>query len=158
MKKRATISLDLRQRIVSSYDADEGTREDLAKRYRVSLGLVAKLLHQRRHTGDLRPRHRFSGRKPKLLGTHRRQLRQLLKEKPDRTLQELQAALGVDCTLQAIHYVLVGMGLSYKKRHSGPANKTGRNCAGHGAPGGGGKAAGRRRGLSSSTNRGPKPT
>jgi len=158
MKKRATISLDLRERIVSSYDAGEGTREDLAKRYRVSLGLVAKLLQQRRQTGDLRPRHRFSGRKPKLLGTHRRQLRELLKEKPDRTLQELQQALGVDCTPQAIHYVLESMGLSYKKRRSGPANKTGRTSAGSGASGGGGKVGSSPRGSSSSTNRGPKPT
>jgi transposase len=66
-------------------------------------------------TGDLRPRHRFSGRKPKLLGTHRRQLRELLRQKPNLTLQELQGALEVDCTLQAIHYVLADMGLSYKK-------------------------------------------
>jgi transposase len=158
MKKRTTISLDLRERIVSSYDAGEGTREDLARRYRVSLGMVAKLLQQRRQTGDLRPRHRFSGRKPKLLGTHRRQLRALLKEKPDRTLQELQLALGVDCTLQAIHYVLGDMGLSYKKRRSGPANKTGRTSASNGAAGGGGKKGSSPRGSSSSTNRPPKPT
>jgi transposase len=158
MKKRPTTSLDLRQRIVASYDEGEGTREDLARRYRVSVGLVAKLLHQRRHTGDLRPRHRFSGRKPKLLGTHRRQLRELVRQQPDLTLQELQAALGVDCTLQAIHYVLADLGLSYKKRRSGPANKTGRTSAGRGAPGGGAKGAWSRRGSSSSTNRGPKPT
>jgi len=120
-----TISLDLRQRIVSSYDQGAGTRADLAKRYRVSLGLVAKLLHQRRRTGDIAPRHRFSGRKPKLIGTHRRQLRALLRKQPDLTLRELHAALGVACTLQAIHYVLLDMGLTYKKRHSGPANKTG---------------------------------
>ena len=158
MKRRTTTSLDLRERIVSSYDAGEGTREDLARRYRVSLGMVAKLLQQRRQTGDLRPRHRFSGRKPKLLGSHRRQLRELLKEKPDRTLQELQSALGVDCTVQAIHYVLEDMGLTYKKRRFGPASKTGRTSAVRGASGGGGKVGSNPRGSSSSMNRGPKPT
>ena len=134
-----TISLDLRQRIVASYDQDEGTREEIAKRYRVSVGFVAKLLAQWRRTKDLAPRHRYSGRKPKLLGTHRRQLRALLAKKPDSTLQELQTALGVECTLPAIHYVLVSMGLTYKKRRSEPANKTGRTSSGRGGPGGGGK-------------------
>jgi transposase len=141
-----TISLDLRQRIIASYDQEEGTREDIAERYRVSLGLVAKLLHQRRRTGDIAARHHHSGRKPKLLGTHRRQLRALLAQKPDLTLRELQVALGVDCTLQAIHYVLEDMGLTYKKRHSGPANKAGRKSVGRGGPGGGGKGASTRRG------------
>ena len=94
-----TISLDLRQRILSSYDQGEGTREDIAKRYRVSLGFVAKLLTQRRRTKDIAPRHRYSGRKPKLLKSHRRQLRALLAKKPDMTLQEMQRALAVDCTL-----------------------------------------------------------
>ena len=142
----ATISLDLRERIIVSYDQGEGTREDIAKRYRVSLGLVAKLLHQRRQTGDIAPRHHFSGRKPKLLGTHRRQLRALLSKQPDMTLNELHAALGVDCTLQAIHYVLAGMGLTYKKRLSVPASKAGRTSSGRGGPGGGGSEASNRAG------------
>ena len=38
MKK--TISLDLRERILAAYDADEGTREAVARRFRVSLGMV----------------------------------------------------------------------------------------------------------------------
>ena len=59
-----TLSLDLRERILASYDNDEGTREEVARGYRVSLGMVKKLLQQRRRTGDLAPRHRFSGRKP----------------------------------------------------------------------------------------------
>jgi transposase len=140
-----TISLDLRQRIIASYDQNEGTREDIAKRYRVSLGLVAKLLYQRRRTGDIAPRHGYSGRKPKFLGSHRRQLRALLAKKPDLTLRELQAALGLECTLPAIHYVLVSMGLTYKKRRSGPANRTARTSSGHDAPGGASRKASSRR-------------
>ena len=108
--------------------------------------MVAKLLHQRRQTGDIAPRHHFSGRKPKLLGTHRRQLRALLSKQPDMTLNELHAALGVDCTLQAIHYVLAGMGLTYKKRLSVPASKAGRTSSGRGGPGGGGSEASNRAG------------
>jgi transposase len=50
-------------------------------------------------------------------------LKRLLRENPDLTLEELRDALGVDCTIQAIHYVLADMGLTYKKRRSGPVSK-----------------------------------
>lgn len=99
-----TFSLDLRQRVVAAHDRDEGTRQSVADRFRVSLGLVKKLLQQRSRTGDLCARHRFSGRKPMILETHRRQMRQLLGKQPDLTLAELRDAVGLDCTLPAIHY------------------------------------------------------
>lgn len=121
---RKTISLDLRERILAAYDQKEGTREEVAHRFRVSLGLVKKLLQQRRRTGDLRPRHHHSGRKPMLVQSHQQKLRELLARKPDLTLEELRQSLAVRCTLQAIHYVLERMGLTYKKRHSGRVNKT----------------------------------
>lgn len=141
-----TISLDLRERIVASYDNDEGTREEVARRYRVSLGLVKKLLQQRRRTGDLTPRHRFSGRKPRILSSHQGQMRTLLERKPDLTLPELRSATGLHCTLPAIHYALKKMGLTYKKRHSAPANKTGPTSRGRAGSGGGSRNAGTRRG------------
>src|ERR1700761_2398751 len=98
-----TISLDLRERILGSYDNEEGTRPQIARRFRVSLGLVKKLLQQRRNTGDLAPRHRFSGRKPAITGLHRSQMRALLAKKNDLTLRELRQAAGLDCSLQAIN-------------------------------------------------------
>ena len=119
-----TLSRDLRERILTSYDREEGTREQIAVRYQVSLGMVKKLLQQRRQTGDIGPRHRFSGRKPKILGGHRQQMRKLLSKKPDLTLKELRSAMQLSCSLPAIHYVLEELGLTYKKRHSVPANRT----------------------------------
>ena len=118
-----TLSIDLRERILASYDSSEGIRQDIASRYRVSLGMVKKLLQQRRRTGDIRPRHRFSGRKPVILNEHRSRMKQLLGKRPDMTLTELRSALGLACTLPAIHYVLADMNLTYKKRLSAPANK-----------------------------------
>jgi transposase len=120
-----TLSRDLRERILISYDREEGTRDQIAARYQVSLGMVKKLLQQRRHTGDIGPRHRFSGRKPKILGGHREQMRKLLSKKPDLTLKELRSAMQLSCSLPAIHYALEELGLTYKKRHSAPANRTG---------------------------------
>ena len=121
-----TLSLDLRERVVAAYDAGDETREHVADRFRVSLGMVKKLLQQRKQTGDLRPRHRFSGRKPLIVEAHRRQMRQFLGKQPDMTLSELRGALGLSCTLPAIHYALARMNLTYKKRHCAPASKSGR--------------------------------
>lgn len=130
-----TLSLDLRERIVSSYDRQEGTRLEIAARYRVSLGMVKKLLQQRRRTGDIRPRHRYSGRKPLILPSHDQQMRTLLARKPDLTLKELRQAVALNCTLPAIHYALERLGLTYKKRHSMPVSRIGRTLRGRGAGG-----------------------
>ena len=127
-----TSSLDLRERILASYDHNEGTRVEIAHRFRVSLGLVKKLLQQRRHTNDIAPRHRFSGRKPMIVATHRSQLRALLARKNDLTLKEMRVAAGLKCSLQAINVVLGKMGLTYKKRHSAPASRTAPTSPGRG--------------------------
>src|SRR5262245_2710161 len=136
-----TLSLDLRQRILEAYDRDEGTRTDIAHRFRVSLGMVKKLLQQRRRTGDIGARHHFAGRKPMILATHRGQMRSLLSKKNDLTLKELRQALGLHCSLQAIHVVLGKIGLTYKKRLSAPASKTGQTSRGRVDSGAGVKRA-----------------
>lgn len=153
-----TLSMDLRRRILDTYDRGQSTREEVAQRFQVSLGMVKKLIAQRRHHGDIAPLHHRSGRKPLIVAGHQRQLRTLLKNKPDLTLEELRDALGLECTPQAIHYVLVKMGLSYKKRHSAPASRTARTLRVRAADGGASRVALTRRGSSSSTKAGPKPT
>lgn len=141
-----TLSVDLRERILASYDNEEGTREQIGARYRVSLGMVKKLLQQRRHTGDIAPRHHGSGRKPLILKSHHRQMRILLSSKPDLTLKELRGVLGLECSLPAIHYALVSLGMTYKKRHSARANKIGPTSRGRGGGGGGSRRVWIRRG------------
>jgi transposase len=111
-----TLSNDLRVRIVAAYDRGDGTRQQIANRYNVSLGMVKKLLQQRRQTGDIAPRHCYSGRKPKITLKHQQRLKRLVDKQPDMTLAELRAAIGVPCTLPAIHYVLLRLDLSLKKR------------------------------------------
>jgi transposase len=136
-----TLSLDLRERILSSYDKEEGTREEIADRYRVSLGMVKKLLQQRRDTGEIGARHHRSGRKPMILATHQRQMRSLLAKKPDLTLKELRAAVALECSLPAIHYALGKMGLTDKKRRCEPVNKTVPTSRGRAGRGGGASSA-----------------
>ena len=118
------LSLDLRERIISACDRGGQTRQEVADRFEVSLGMVDKLLRQRRLTGDIGSRYHRCGGKAKILDEHREHMRELLEERPDMTLEELRGAVGVDCTVQAIHYVLKKMGFTYKKRRYGPASAT----------------------------------
>ena len=124
MKK--PISLDLRERILTCYDNEDGTREQVAKRFQVSLGMVKKLLQQRKHCGEIRVRYYRCGRNALIVESHRKEMGDLLVKKPDMTLKEIRESLGLKCTLPAIHYVLHDMGLTYKKRHSKLVNKTDR--------------------------------
>ena len=118
-----TLSLDLRQRILDSYDEGEGTRQEIADRYRVSLGMVKKLLSQRKRTGDIAPRHSYSGRKPYFTQEHRLKIKELIDRQPDITLYEIREQLKLNCTVQAIHYVLKEMGMTFKKKRFTPASK-----------------------------------
>ena len=153
-----TISLDLRERILKAYDTGESTREKVGRRFAVSLGMVKKLIQQRRHTGEIRARHYRSGRKARILAEHRQGLQKLLVQKPDLTLSELRSKLAIACSLPAIHYVLAAMGLTYKKRRSAQRSRTGRTSSGHGVGGGAGKAASIRQGSSSLMSRRPRRT
>lgn len=153
-----TLSLDLRERILAAYDAGNDTRETVAGRFRVSAGMVKKLLQQRRRIGDLRPQHHRAGRKPKIQAAERLQLRQELAAKPDLTLAELRARTGLQCTLPAIHYVLVDMGLTFKKRRSAQPSRIARTSPGRGGGGAAAKARSNRPGSSSSTNQRRRPT
>jgi len=119
----ATLSIDLRERIVRAYDQKEGTRQQIADRFCVSLGMVKKLIQQRRKTGDIAPRHHLCGRKPKLTETDRKNLKELVEGRPDSTLAELRAHLDLDCSLPTIHLALTKMGFTYKKRRYVPVSR-----------------------------------
>ena len=120
----ATLSFELRARILAIYDKGDLTRRQVAERFCVSEGMVKKLLQQRRHTGDIAHRHRFSGNKPRLQQEHGEALREAVAEQPDLTLAELKTRLKLKCTPQAIHHVLAAMKLTYKKRRSMRPSRT----------------------------------
>jgi transposase len=153
-----TLSLDLRERILAAYDAEQGSREEIGRRFRVSTGMVKKLLQQRRKRGDIRPQPHRSGRKPMLLDSHRQRLDEMINKRPDITLAEMRSALEVTCSLPAIHYVLVEMGLTYKKRLSMLASRTARTSPGPARGGSAGRPASIPPGSSSSTSPQPRRT
>ncbi len=153
-----TLSLDLRERILAAYDAEQGIREEIGRRFWVSTGMVKKLLQQRRHRGEIGPQHHRSGRKPMLVEEHGQRLHELVHQKPDITLAEMRSALALACSLPAIHYVLVDMGLTYKTRLSMRASKPGPTSRPPAADGSGAKPALIPPGSSSSTKPRPRRT
>ena len=72
----------------------------------MSVSTVGKLLRQRRESGDLSPRYHRCRGKRKILAAHEEKLRELLVRRPDMTLEELRDAIGLGCTIQAVHYAL----------------------------------------------------
>lgn len=109
------ISQDLRERIVASYDAKEGTRVEIAERYKVSLGMVKKLLAQRKRIGCIENLRYRCGRKPYFTQEVRLQIKVLVEKKNDITLGQIRETLNLQCSLVAISYVLKDMGYTYKK-------------------------------------------
>jgi putative transposase len=86
-------SLDLRERVVSTYESEQTTIKEVAKRFSVGETFVKKMLKHKRARGVVEaPRH--GGGKPRILDEkHLRALRQWLKKEPDLTLRELQEKL-----------------------------------------------------------------
>lgn len=119
-----TLSIDIRERIIKAYDQGGVNRQDVADRFDVSLGMVKKLLCQRKLLGNIESLDYRSGSKPKITPEHKERMKDLLQEKPDLTLEELKIKMKLDCTIQAIHYALADMNMSYKKRLSELPSKT----------------------------------
>jgi transposase len=110
-----TLSLDLRERILASYDAGKGTRQEIADRYDVSLGMVKKLLFRRKQSGEIGSWYTHCGRKPYFTEELRGQIKELVRKQKDITLEEIRESLELNCSLPAIHYVLRDLNLTLKK-------------------------------------------
>lgn len=121
-------SLDLRERIVAAYDAGEGTRQQIAERFKVSLGLVKKLLAQRKSLGTIEPQYQNVGRKPAFDDEALKKLDTFLRNQADATLMEIQEYFNgyVSCSIQAVANAIKRLGWRYKKNRYEPVSKTGK--------------------------------
>jgi transposase len=119
---------DLRRRFLSAYEAGEGTLEELAERFVVSLAYGKKVHGQFQRTGQMERVEQRRGTPRKLLDGPREQLRVWLVAAPDLTLEQLREKLhrdsGVSISRAQVARALKGMGLKLKKSHSTPASAT----------------------------------
>lgn len=85
--------VELRERVLRAVEQRSGTIEAIAQLFSVSPGFIFKLLRQWRETGSVLPKPHAGGSAPILDAPRMAQLRQLVQEQPDATLEELQERL-----------------------------------------------------------------
>ena len=112
----APYSNDLRERVAAAVDHHEGSQREIARRFRVSLSFMVRLLERRRAAGTLAPKPHGGGPNPALGARDQRRLRKLIEEHFDATLDQLKQQGGFTCTLTTIWRTLRGLGLTYKKK------------------------------------------
>lgn len=83
-------SLDFRQKIIETYKEENLSQRQLAKRFRVALSFIQKLIKQWRETGNLNPKPHGGGQKLKFSSEQIILLGDLVQEKNDATLDELR--------------------------------------------------------------------
>jgi len=153
-------SEDLRARVLAAVDGGLAARA-AAQLFRVSVSYIYKALIRRRRTGETSASARRGHRPRKLRPAQEAALAAHIEAHPDLTLAALQEWLltehGVRLSNGAMWSAVARLGLSFKKRPSGRASRTGRMSRR-------GAASGRRRGplsiptgSSSSTRPAPAP-
>jgi len=117
------IPVEMRRRILD--DCDGGmTEKAAAAKWKVGRSTIAKIKHQRRELGHIKPLQGTPGRKAKLR-EHRGLLQQIVADAPDATLEEIREQLPVAVCIQTVHVELKKLKLVYKKKHCTPPSKSG---------------------------------
>ena len=109
-------SMDLRERVAAAIDEGEGSQRQVAKRFRVSVSFVTRLLQRRRDAGTLAPKPHGGGPRPVLGFPEQVRLAMLIAEHPDATLNQLKERGGFACTLTTIWRTLRRFRLTSKKK------------------------------------------
>ncbi|CAN5433203.1 hypothetical protein BH09SUM1_BH09SUM1_27930 [soil metagenome] len=113
------LSLDLRKRVLAAYKPGATTRRQVAGRFMISLGMVKKIIQQKKNLGHVENLYSRVGRKRSFTEAQTARLEKLVAKNPGMTLEEMREALGVKCALATIHRELLRLQLTYKKKPEG---------------------------------------
>ncbi len=120
-------SLDLRQKIIETYEAGGITQRELAKRFRVSLYFVIMLLRRWRRDQTLLPKKRGAVMKPRLTPEIMQFLDEQIKQECDLSLLQLVESVkeryGVSVSTKTMSRMLLREKLRYKKNAFTPASE-----------------------------------
>ncbi|MBP5977903.1 transposase [Brasilonema sp. CT11] len=102
-------------------------RSVLAKRFKVSLSFVQRLIRLYENTGQVSPKHHGGGAIAKIQVEDLPLVQQLVSEQPDALLVELCERLalrrGLQVSVPTMHRTVQKLGLTTKKKRFTPANK-----------------------------------
>lgn len=119
----SAFSMDLRERLAAGVDGGSSCHV-VAARFSVSVSCVIKLMQHRRDAGTLEPRK--AQRRQPALAAHHDLIRMLVAERPDATIDELQALLakeGIVTSRSPLGRCLLALGLTRKKRPGTPPSR-----------------------------------
>lgn len=113
---------DLRRELLQAYDRGEGTLQQLAERYAVSVAWAWKISAQRKRSGQMERVEQWRGGRRKVTVEVKHRLRRLLRVNPDLTLTDLQEMVAMNChvhvSIGRLWQVLRQMNLRLKRSHS----------------------------------------
>lgn len=125
----APLSIDIKRRVVSAYEAGEGSYAMLAERFDIGPASVSRILRAHRERGDVSPQPHGGGMPPRIPEKELPMLRRLVAKKPDRTVEELakvwRELTGVPISRSAMMRALQRAELTRKKKRSSRPNKGG---------------------------------
>src|SRR5205085_8366015 len=87
---------------------------------------VRRIKQRRREGGELAPRVRGRTGPAPILAAHRDRLAALVRAEPDLTAAEYRDRLGVAAAPRTVGRALRALGLTFKKKSSGPPNRAAR--------------------------------
>ena len=126
----APLSTDLRERVVAAYERGDGTQAELAEQFDIAERTVRDWLRRYQETGSVHPSPHGGGQPPRLDEDDQQRLKELVKQHPDATLQQLIEMLEVPMDDSTLSRWCKRLDLTRKKDGSGGrAGSAGRAAA-----------------------------
>jgi transposase len=117
-------SLDLRERVLMAVDAGEVSQQMIATLFHVSARWIRKLLAQRAATGSIAPKSRAGGRPHLIRAEAIDTLREVVRQDPDATLEELRSAIGFEGCIMTVWRTLKRLKITRKKSRCTPKSNS----------------------------------
>lgn len=109
-------SMDLRERVVESYEQGHCTQMEVAEKFDVSTSSVQKWLRKWREEGTVAPAPHRGGRPATFSGRNLEKLAEFVKDDPDATLEELLHKSGIKASIMSVFRALERLDITRKKR------------------------------------------
>ena len=122
----APLSTDLRERVLAAYERGDGTQAELAEQFDIAERTVRDWLRRCQETGSVHPSPHGGGQPRRLDEDNRQRLKELVKQHPDATLEQLIEMLEVPMDDSTLSRWCKRLGLTRKRRRFGRPSRTGR--------------------------------
>jgi transposase len=109
--------IELRQKIIRAVDQKVASQQKIAEIFGVSARWIRKLIKHKQTYGSIEPLPRTQGRKPAFDPKHLQELEELLLQRCDITLAEIQEHFAgrINCSYQAVANAIKRLNWGYKK-------------------------------------------